>query len=144
MTDAEQTYDVIVLGAGSTGENVADIAVRGGLSAVLVESELVGAESVDTEFDRPAQRRVMAGSTTSGPGQRGRVGPHPGQDLGEGLEPGVRVLGPPTTVVGEPNEGTEFVFVRLPWGLYLELVRSPRLMPYHGTTRARMYRVDDA
>jgi catechol 2,3-dioxygenase-like lactoylglutathione lyase family enzyme len=59
-------------------------------------------------------------------------------------EPGVRVLGPPTIVVDEPNEGTEFVFVRLPWGLYLELVRSPRLMPYHGTTRARMYRVDDA
>jgi dihydrolipoamide dehydrogenase len=44
VTTAEQTYDVIVLGAGSTGENVADIAVRGGLSAVLVESELVGGE----------------------------------------------------------------------------------------------------
>jgi len=44
VTDAEQTYDVIVLGAGSTGENVADIAVRGGLSTVLVESELVGGE----------------------------------------------------------------------------------------------------
>jgi dihydrolipoamide dehydrogenase len=40
----EQTYDVIVLGAGSTGENVADIAVRGGLTAVLVENELVGGE----------------------------------------------------------------------------------------------------
>jgi dihydrolipoamide dehydrogenase len=38
------SYDVIVLGAGSTGENVADIVVRGGLSAVLVESELVGGE----------------------------------------------------------------------------------------------------
>jgi pyruvate/2-oxoglutarate dehydrogenase complex dihydrolipoamide dehydrogenase (E3) component len=38
------SYDVIVLGAGSTGENVADIAVRGGLSAVLVESELVGGD----------------------------------------------------------------------------------------------------
>ncbi|HVD29229.1 MAG TPA: FAD-dependent oxidoreductase, partial [Mycobacteriales bacterium] len=38
------TYDVVVLGAGSTGENVADIAVRGGLTAVLVESELVGGE----------------------------------------------------------------------------------------------------
>ncbi|MGY1841822.1 MULTISPECIES: dihydrolipoyl dehydrogenase family protein [unclassified Modestobacter] len=44
MTDAEQSYDVVVLGAGSTGENVADIAVRGGLTAVLVESELVGGE----------------------------------------------------------------------------------------------------
>src|SRR5215207_1720135 len=40
----EQTYDVVVLGAGSTGENVADIVVRGGLTAVLVESELVGGE----------------------------------------------------------------------------------------------------
>src|SRR4051812_21726412 len=41
---AENTYDVVVLGAGSTGENVADIAVRGGLSAALVEAELVGGE----------------------------------------------------------------------------------------------------
>ena len=40
----ETTYDVIVLGAGSTGENVADYAVRGGLTALLVESELVGGE----------------------------------------------------------------------------------------------------
>jgi dihydrolipoamide dehydrogenase len=38
------TYDVVVLGAGSTGENLADIAVRGGLTAALVESELVGGE----------------------------------------------------------------------------------------------------
>ena len=45
MTSAQElTYDVVVLGAGSTGENVADIAVRGGLTAVLVESELVGGE----------------------------------------------------------------------------------------------------
>jgi dihydrolipoamide dehydrogenase len=40
----EKTYDVVVLGAGSTGENVADIVVRGGLTAVLVEKELVGGE----------------------------------------------------------------------------------------------------
>jgi pyruvate/2-oxoglutarate dehydrogenase complex dihydrolipoamide dehydrogenase (E3) component len=40
----ETTYDVIVLGAGSTGENVADYAKRGGLTALLVESELVGGE----------------------------------------------------------------------------------------------------
>ena len=38
------TFDVIVLGAGPTGENVADYAVRGGLTALLVESELVGGE----------------------------------------------------------------------------------------------------
>jgi len=41
---ADDSYDVIVIGAGPTGENVADRAVRGGLSAVLVESELVGGE----------------------------------------------------------------------------------------------------
>ena len=37
-------YDVIVLGAGPVGENIADRAVRGGLTAVLVEHELVGGE----------------------------------------------------------------------------------------------------
>src|SRR5450756_2637009 len=41
---AGDTYDVIVIGAGSTGENVADRAVRGGLTAAIVESELVGGE----------------------------------------------------------------------------------------------------
>ena len=44
MVTAEQTFDVVVLGAGSTGENVADIVVKGGLTAVLVEPELVGGE----------------------------------------------------------------------------------------------------
>ena len=44
VSSTEQTYDVVVLGAGSTGENVADIVVRGGLTAVLVEPELVGGE----------------------------------------------------------------------------------------------------
>ncbi|KZE91862.1 dihydrolipoyl dehydrogenase family protein [Microbacterium sp. TNHR37B] len=38
------TYDLIVIGAGPVGENVADRAVQGGLSAVIVESELVGGE----------------------------------------------------------------------------------------------------
>jgi pyruvate/2-oxoglutarate dehydrogenase complex dihydrolipoamide dehydrogenase (E3) component len=37
-------YDLIVLGGGPVGENIADRAVRGGLSAVLVEHELVGGE----------------------------------------------------------------------------------------------------
>ena len=41
MTDE---YDLIVIGAGPVGENVADRAVQGGLTAVIVESELVGGE----------------------------------------------------------------------------------------------------
>jgi pyruvate/2-oxoglutarate dehydrogenase complex dihydrolipoamide dehydrogenase (E3) component len=40
----DTTYDVIVIGGGAAGENVADVVVRGGLSAVLVEAELVGGE----------------------------------------------------------------------------------------------------
>ena len=37
-------YDLIVIGAGPVGENVADRAVQGGLTAAIVESELVGGE----------------------------------------------------------------------------------------------------
>jgi pyruvate/2-oxoglutarate dehydrogenase complex dihydrolipoamide dehydrogenase (E3) component len=37
-------YDVVIMGGGAVAENVADRAVQGGLSAVLVESELVGGE----------------------------------------------------------------------------------------------------
>ncbi|TNC19991.1 NAD(P)/FAD-dependent oxidoreductase [Georgenia sp. 311] len=38
------SYDVVVVGAGPVGENVADRAVQGGLSAVVVEDRLVGGE----------------------------------------------------------------------------------------------------
>ena len=41
---ADEAYDVVVIGAGPTGENVADRAVRGGLTAAIVEGELVGGE----------------------------------------------------------------------------------------------------
>jgi dihydrolipoamide dehydrogenase len=37
-------YDLVVIGAGPVGENVADRAVQGGLSVAIVESELVGGE----------------------------------------------------------------------------------------------------
>ena len=43
MTQVDE-YDVIVIGAGAVGENVADRAVQGGLTAVLIDSELVGGE----------------------------------------------------------------------------------------------------
>ena len=40
----EREFDVIVIGAGAVGENVAERVVRGGLTAILVEAELVGGE----------------------------------------------------------------------------------------------------
>jgi len=46
MTNSTETmtYDVIVLGAGPAGENVADRVAQGGLSVAIVEAELVGGE----------------------------------------------------------------------------------------------------
>ncbi|HZC27369.1 MAG TPA: NAD(P)/FAD-dependent oxidoreductase [Actinopolymorphaceae bacterium] len=42
--DATDSWDVIVIGGGSTGENVAARVVKRGLGAILVESELLGGE----------------------------------------------------------------------------------------------------
>ncbi|MFF4879360.1 dihydrolipoyl dehydrogenase family protein [Micromonospora sp. NPDC000668] len=42
MTTIE--YDVVVIGAGPVGENVADRVVQGGLTAAIIERELVGGE----------------------------------------------------------------------------------------------------
>ncbi|HEY8752910.1 MAG TPA: NAD(P)/FAD-dependent oxidoreductase, partial [Arthrobacter sp.] len=46
MTPAtlEREFDVIVIGAGAVGENVAERVVQGGLTAVVIEAELVGGE----------------------------------------------------------------------------------------------------
>jgi pyruvate/2-oxoglutarate dehydrogenase complex dihydrolipoamide dehydrogenase (E3) component len=41
---AERTYDVVVIGAGSTGENVAQRAAQGGCRVVVVEAERVGGD----------------------------------------------------------------------------------------------------
>ena len=41
---ADQTFDVIVIGAGAVGENAADRAGRTGLSVAIVEESLVGGE----------------------------------------------------------------------------------------------------
>ncbi|GAB2686762.1 dihydrolipoyl dehydrogenase family protein [Kribbella swartbergensis] len=43
-TGEESTFDVVIIGAGPVGENVADRVVQGGLSAAIVERELVGGE----------------------------------------------------------------------------------------------------
>ncbi|MFF0072817.1 dihydrolipoyl dehydrogenase family protein [Streptomyces sp. NPDC005494] len=48
MTDADRAqsdeYDVVVIGAGPVGENVADRARAAGLSTAVIESELIGGE----------------------------------------------------------------------------------------------------
>ena len=43
-TSSETHFDVIVIGAGAVAENVADRIVQGGLTVVVVESELVGGD----------------------------------------------------------------------------------------------------
>lgn len=42
------TFDVIIIGAGPVGENVADRVVQGGLTAAIVERELIGGECSST------------------------------------------------------------------------------------------------
>ncbi|MEA4943982.1 MAG: NAD(P)/FAD-dependent oxidoreductase [Propionicimonas sp.] len=44
VENAQHDYDLIVLGAGPVGENVADYATKGGVRVAIVESELVGGE----------------------------------------------------------------------------------------------------
>lgn len=43
-SEVNDEYDVIVIGAGPAGENVADVAKRGGLEVAIVEKQLVGGE----------------------------------------------------------------------------------------------------
>lgn len=66
VSEMSESYDVIVLGAGPVGENVADRAVQGGLSAVVVEDRLVGGEcsywacTPSKALLRPAEARRAA------------------------------------------------------------------------------------
>jgi catechol 2,3-dioxygenase-like lactoylglutathione lyase family enzyme len=51
---------------------------------------------------------------------------------------GVELLGAVTTEQDGPLQGLEWVYVLLPWGMVIELIRWPPGMPYERTTSARM------
>ena len=61
---AAREFDLIVIGAGVSGENVADRAVQGGLTAALVEAELVGGECSYWAC-MPSKALLRAGSALS-------------------------------------------------------------------------------
>ncbi|MGW3353693.1 FAD-dependent oxidoreductase [Nonomuraea rubra] len=73
-----RTHDVVVIGAGPVGENVADRTTAAGLSTVIVESELVGGECSSWACEpskallRPALLRAEAARVPGGsPGHPG-------------------------------------------------------------------------
>jgi hypothetical protein len=51
---------------------------------------------------------------------------------------GVELLGSIITEHDGPLQGLEWVYVLLPWGMVIELIRWPPGMPYERTTTARM------
>ena len=70
-------YDLIVLGGGAVGENIADRAVQGGLTAVIVENELVGGEcSYWACMPSKALLRSAQVLRAARLGPRGRAGRH--------------------------------------------------------------------
>ncbi|MGV3712151.1 dihydrolipoyl dehydrogenase family protein [Pseudolysinimonas sp.] len=66
--------DLVVIGAGAVGENVADRAVQGGLSVVLVEAELIGGECSYWAC-MPSKALLRAGAATRAARAVSGVGP---------------------------------------------------------------------
>lgn len=71
MTATE--VDLVVIGAGAVGENVADRAVQGGLTVVMVEAELVGGECSYWAC-MPSKALLRAGAATRAARAVGGVG----------------------------------------------------------------------
>jgi pyruvate/2-oxoglutarate dehydrogenase complex dihydrolipoamide dehydrogenase (E3) component len=65
--------DLVVIGAGAVGENVADRAVQGGLGVVLIEAELVGGECSYWAC-MPSKALLRAGAVTRAARAVGGVG----------------------------------------------------------------------
>jgi len=54
---------------------------------------------------------------------------------------GVKVLGTPTPVSGQPNGGETIIYFQTPWGQAMELLTYPKGLDYEKTTKARLYSV---
>jgi catechol 2,3-dioxygenase-like lactoylglutathione lyase family enzyme len=54
---------------------------------------------------------------------------------------GVKVLGTPTPVGGQPNGGETFVYFKTPWGANMELLTYPKGLDYEKSTDKRLYGV---
>ena len=70
---AGDAYDVVVIGAGPTGENVADRAIRGGLTAAIVEA--VAFCAMGFEFVALAVARLLGADATGVDAEAGNAGP---------------------------------------------------------------------
>lgn len=55
--------------------------------------------------------------------------------------PGVKVLGDPTPVAGQPNGGERFVYFLTPWGMNMEVLTYPKGLDYEKSTDKRLYSV---
>ena len=55
--------------------------------------------------------------------------------------PGVRILGEPTPVAGQPNGGEEFLYFLTPWGSSMEIVSYNEGLEYEAITEKRLYSV---
>src|SRR3954454_6611289 len=72
-------YDAVIIGAGPVGENLADRVVAGGLSAAVVERELVGDECSYWAC-MPTKALLRSGTTLRAAGRLGVTGtPGPGR-----------------------------------------------------------------
>ncbi|WP_292834022.1 NAD(P)/FAD-dependent oxidoreductase [Microbacterium sp.] len=110
--DAE-VFDLVVIGAGAVGENVADRAVQGGLSVVIIESELVGGECSYWAC-MPSKVLLRAGAARRGAADAAGAGRTDGVDVAS-------VLRRRDEIVHGWNDGGQVDWLR---GAGIELVRG--------------------
>lgn len=53
--------------------------------------------------------------------------------------PGVKILGEPQTITEGPLAGDRWVYFLTPWGMQMEVLHTPKGMPYEKDTDARLF-----